>query len=120
MAKIIRSVLQSRVSCYIEFTREDGSGYAFPCDEEGVLLPLSSTGIKSFLYAMEHEEEFPVEFFHFAKYEKEYQPPNVLVCDCGKKVTMDNFYYGAIQCPKCGRWYNSVGSEILPPDYWEE
>ena len=29
-------------------------------------------------------------------------------------------YRAACQCPKCGRWYNLFGQELLPPEMWEE
>lgn len=41
--------------------------------------------------------------------------------ECGARVDLDGYdYMGAVQCPKCGQWYNLNGEELLPPDQWGE
>jgi hypothetical protein len=39
-------------------------------------------------------------------------------CPCGARVDlsdpMDN------ECPRCRRWFNGSGQELVPPELWEE
>ena len=42
-----------------------------------------------------------------------------VLCD-NDDVELWDQYYGACQCPECGKWYNLFGQSLLPPDCWEE
>jgi hypothetical protein len=55
------------------------------------------------------------------KVEKRYFTANAVgKCHCGQQFELvRDYYYGAIDCPKCGQWYNMAGQELLPPDEWE-
>ena len=48
--------------------------------------------------------------------------PAVGKCSCGCEVELDaDFaYHGAVQCEKCGQWYNLFGQKLVSPEYWEE
>jgi hypothetical protein len=42
-------------------------------------------------------------------------------CRCGAEVELfDGAWMGAVQCEKCGKWYNIYGQELIDPEYWEE
>ena len=42
-------------------------------------------------------------------------------CKCGHEVELvDEAWMGAVQCEKCGKWYNIYGQELVDPKYWEE
>lgn len=44
--------------------------------------------------------------------------PATGVCKCGNRITLQNEYMGACECPYCGRWYNLFGQELNHPDTW--
>jgi hypothetical protein len=33
---------------------------------------------------------------------------------------LEDQYYAACQCPKCGQWYNIYGQHLRPPEEWIE
>jgi hypothetical protein len=42
-------------------------------------------------------------------------------CRCGAEVELvDGAWMGAVQCEKCGKWYNIYGQELVDPKYWED
>jgi hypothetical protein len=41
-------------------------------------------------------------------------------CSCGNKFALETNAYDAIQCFECGQWYNSNGTELVAPQFWEE
>ena len=50
----------------------------------------------------------------------EYKEEDRGTCRCGETVYLHDQYRAACQCPKCGRWNNLFGQELLPPEMWEE
>ena len=68
---------------------------------------------------MAHITDF---YFHgIREYDNDYHEPDRGICVCGAEVYLDrdNSYLAAVQCPKCGKWYNLFGQELLPPDEWD-
>ena len=49
----------------------------------------------------------------------DYKEPAHGTCICGEEVSLWDQYYGACECPKCGRWYNLFGQELVAPEHWE-
>ncbi len=41
-------------------------------------------------------------------------------CRCGTVIELYDQYLGACECPNCGQWYNIMGQELIPPQYWED
>ena len=104
----------------VEFTRADGSGFAFPCDERGnPLSTLSPEALENYEYCLDHPEEFPEAFDEIRVQVRRYTEPASGTCICGTRVSLPGSYMGADECPGCGRWYNVYGQELLPPDQWE-
>ena len=68
--------------------------------------------------------ELPHETFQSAwealKAENRFREPVKGLCSCGQWVELVDEYYGACQCPKCGKWYNLFGQELVSPEYWEQ
>ena len=105
----------------IEFLRDAASGFGFPCDAEGKLLPeLSPEAKANYAYCMAHPEEFPYAWNEMRVHARRYVEPASGLCSCGERVTLHGSYMGADQCPGCGRWYNVYGQELLPPEQWED
>lgn len=102
---------------------DDGvfNGFGFPCDEKGIpLKECSSSAIENYNWCLEHPNNF-VRYNKIIKIERKSYIPAHGICDCGYEMFLDgNGYYGAWECPRCGKWYNYFGQEINPPEYWQE
>ena len=103
----------------IRFYKDDHGGFAFPCDADGNLLPMTEAARKNYDWAMEHPEHFQHwnELVHWTQTVTE---PATGRCECGNLVTLWDQFMGACECEKCGRWYNLFGQELKKPEYWEE
>lgn len=121
---MLKNYVPSRYQIEIEYRLEwdtsDDGGLTFPCDEKGEvkLDELTPSGKANYEYCVSH----PNEYKRCAVLRKRVYrvcDPAHGECICGREVFLHNQYYGACQC-ECGRWYNLFGSEILPPEYWEE
>ena len=104
--------------------RVPGSGYSFPCDEDGKILWYECSSVKatrkSLAYCKSHPERWTsesrdgrvVEVIDWERY-------GICPC-CGCKVYFyGSGYMGAYKCA-CGHWYNVFGQALKPPDDWEE
>lgn len=102
-----------------EFTYLDGcSGFSFTCDKDGNFPEdMHECAKANYAWAMQHPEEFS-EFDHFTVRVQHFTHRHG-TCSCGAEVELWDQYWGACQCPKCGRWYNLFGQELLPPEQWE-
>lgn len=104
----------------IEYLRKDTSGFGFPCDSTGMLLPFENPYIeKNYEWCKEHEDEFEVKG-EFRVFKWNYTVPAEGDCICGEHIQLWDQYHGACDCPKCGRWYNLFGQSLINPEYWEE
>lgn len=105
----------------LEFTRKDTSGFSFPCNASGELLleQMPEAAQKNYRWALDHPEEFDVEFNRLRRSVHRYREPAHGTCSCGAEVHLVNQYQGACECESCGRWYNLFGQELLPPDRWD-
>lgn len=109
------------VSRYLVFDDGNGSGYWFPCDENGCLLEgeeQNPEAHKNYRYCLSHPEKF-VGFNEIIRDERLVRDNAHGTCICGKDVELYDQYYGACECPGCGKWYNLFGQELLPPECWE-
>lgn len=105
----------------VEFLRHDGnSGFGFPCTETGELLEMNNPyAIENYRECLAHPERFGV-YNHIRKFKHTYTENAHGTCECGEEVSLWNEWYGACECPRCGRWYNLFGQELNPPKDWEE
>ena len=104
----------------INYDREDGSGFAFPCDEYGNPDPdMNPAALKNLEWCRSHADEFVVAG-EIVSRKNTYREPASGVCSCGHRVELWDQYMGACSCEKCGRWYNLFGQELLPPEQWEQ
>jgi hypothetical protein len=93
-------------------------GFAFECDENGVLKPFENeAAADNYKYCLSHPDEFEAPFVD--KSEWSYWSPKVIQCHCGEEVVLDRDYGYGIQCD-CGQLYNAGGDELVPREYWEE
>lgn len=104
-----------------ELAFDDGhnNGFGFPCDANGKVGNISSEAAANLAWALEHPEKF-VRFNEVVTYKRTYMEPAHGTCICGAEVALWDEYYGACQCPKCDRWYNLFGQELLDPKFWEK
>lgn len=117
---IVESQWITDVTYSREFTRKDTSGFSFPCDEHGNVFPFEyEEAQRNYERCLANESEFDLEFNEFRRWKNTYREPAHGTCVCGEEVYLINEYMGACECPKCGRWYNLFGQELLPPDQWE-
>ena len=101
------------------FYYDDESGFAFPCDAAGNVLPFEyEEARKNLVYCMAHREEFS-RWNEVETYKVRADEPAHGTCSCGTEVELYDQYYGACQCPKCGQWYNLFGQSLVPPEQWE-
>lgn len=101
------------------FNYDENGGYAFECDAAGNVLPLEyECARKNLEHCLAHPEEFEV-YNEVQKWTSHYTEPAHGTCTCGEEVSLWDQYYGACECPKCGRWYNLFGQELVSPDQWE-
>jgi hypothetical protein len=106
-------------SLHYDYVNCPGSGYSFPCDQQGNVLmdQMMPAGLESLKECRRDEEMEPREFTGpvIVRYAHSSWQPTSGKCDCGRQV----FLYGDTKC-ECGRWYNAVGQELRPPREWGE
>lgn len=103
-----------------ELTFDDGrgSGFVFPCDEQGHLLPdVNEAAVENYHYCMEHREEF-ARWNKVVKRKQRTRTNPTGTCVCGATVVLWDQCMGACECESCGRWYNLFGQELNHPDTW--
>lgn len=108
------------VSFELVFDDGHNNGFGFPCDFDGTVKEesLHPEGRKNLAWCKAHPEKF-VRYNEVVTIRREYTEPAHGTCVCGEKVILEDQYYGACQCPNCGRWYNLFGQSLLPPEEWE-
>ena len=111
-----------KVEVTFELAFDDGcnNGFGFPCDFNGKPLPgLTKAAEENLAWCKEHPEKFE-RAGEIITLKRRVREPDMAVCECFQTFEVFNQYYGACQCPRCGRWYNLFGQELLPPDQWED
>ena len=116
LSQIERGKTEVTVTYEKIFDDGSGNGYAFPCDAEGHLL-CHPSAVASYNWCLLHPENF-IRFNMLERREQHMRHPDTGKCSCGEIVSLRDQYYGACQCPRCGKWYNLSGQELLPPDMW--
>lgn len=118
MLKIIKErELKEETYYTYDFNRNNGSGFTFPCNENGE-VKLNKCNKESYEFCLKHRKDFAWE--GVIKHKISYWEPAVGQCSCGEKLLIEAQYMGAFQCPKCKQWYNLFGQKLLPPNEWEE
>jgi len=90
------------------------SGYAFKVDKKGNLL--NEAQRDTFNRLSKHPGYIDLGVQEIIRYITE---PAIGKCVCGAKVHLNGNYMGATEC-ECDRWYGMDGTEMNPPDMWEE
>lgn len=102
------------------FFDDENCGYAFPCDEQGNLMPdINEDARRNYELCMQHPELYMI-FNKVHKQKRQWREPTTGLCSCGERIELWDEYYGACSCPKCNKWYNLFGQELLPPEQWEK
>ena len=107
---------------YINFDCKDdhSCGFIFPANsDETPALDKMTEEAKMNYYACEASTNKFDRWFE----EREIRVVDYAVgkCKCGHEVELvDEAWMGAVQCEKCGKWYNIYGQELVDPKYWEE
>lgn len=104
----------------IRFFKDEDGGFAFPCDKDGNLFPMTEAARKNYVWCMANPERFRYCWNKKHHYQYTYTQEAIGKCECGAVVTLRNQYLGACECENCGRWYNLFGQELKDPKYWEE
>jgi hypothetical protein len=96
-------------------------GFIFPANSDGtpVLEQMSEEAKKNYFECEATQDKY---YRWFEEREHTIIEPAVGKCHCGCEVELDaDFaYHGAVQCEKCGQWYNLFGQKLVDPKYWEE
>lgn len=123
MLEIIKErTVRTEKSYWINFDRKDDSscGFIFPANSDGTpALDKMPEEAKTNYFACEANTD---EFDRWLE-EREEQVVDYAVgrCKCGAEVELfDGAWMGAVQCEKCGKWYNIYGQELIDPEYWED
>lgn len=111
---------EHKTEIFYELVFDDGhhNGFGFPCDANGNTSIEYQEAKDNLNWCKQHPEKFK-RFNEVVRYEREYVEPVSGDCSCGERIILTDQYYGACQCPQCGKWYNLFGQELLPPDQWE-
>jgi hypothetical protein len=91
------------------FKDNKNSGFSFPCDEMGNLLPLQSAGLENWNRCQNSADIIDE---GIVKEEWSYFQPAIGKCDCGKLITLDGDSMGECECD-CGRVYNNFGQRLV-------
>lgn len=91
------------------------SGYAFPCTEQGEVLPLPEVATENYIKCLKGEHD--VLSGEVRKSEHSYTECAIGKCLCGLKVMLSAF---TNECDKCGRDYNMAGQLLAPRSQWGE
>lgn len=119
LKNIIRGEYVTERDYALEYTDRMGNGFSFPCDESGNPLGLTDAALKNLEWCRNNTDKF--EYPGIVKtYKRRYREPTTGTCSCGETVELWDQYMGACECPRCGKWYNLFGQELLHPKYWEE
>lgn len=123
MLEIIKErTVRTKKSYWINFDCKDdhSCGFIFPANSDGIpALDKMPEEAKINYYACEASVDKFDRWFE----EREYQVADYAVgkCKCGAEVELfDGAWMGAVQCEKCGKWYNIYGQELVDPEYWED
>ena len=120
LTNIIRGEYVTEVRYELAFDDGYGNGYGFPCDANGVVDGgLTSDALRNLEYCRQHPEAFK-RANEVIEIRLQYKEEDRGTCRCGETVYLHDQHQAACQCPKCGRWYNLFGQELLPPEMWEE
>ena len=120
LSSIIRGEYVTEVRYELAFDDGHGNGYGFPCDANGVVNEeLTPDALHNLEYCRQHPEAFK-RANEVVEIRLQYKEEDRRTCRCGETVYLYDQYRAACQCPKCGRWYNLFGQELLPPEMWEE
>ena len=115
----VPAVYVDKVYYDLNFDDGCGNGFCFPCDANGNLLPgINEAAYQNYLFCMQHPERF-ARFKKVDRHASRERIPAHGVCDCGEEIELYDQYLAACECPRCGRWYNLFGQELLPPTEWE-
>ncbi len=98
--------------------KDPEAGFSFPCDQQGNIKFASDAAKENYEYAIAHPDIYEDMGITQRKYT--YTEDAIGRCSCKAEFPIYDQYLGACQCPKCGRWYNLFGQELLDPQYWEE
>ena len=112
------------VSYHLNFYKEPGGGFSFPCDENGNIATDSDyydCWKPNYDRCIElGPEHFPVAFGQVERRVHRWREPNSGVCNCGNRIELHNEYLGACECPHCGQWWNLFGQELKNPSRWND
>ena len=121
----IKRERQRKIERYktIDFVRKNdpSSGFTFGATDSGKpdFSHMTDGAEDNYQRCIEHPEEFDGP--HIVNHSYSYYEPAVGICDkCGAEVEMNNDYQGAVQCPKCGQWYNLFGQQLKSPNKWDK
>jgi hypothetical protein len=123
MLEIIKErTVRTEKSYWINFDCKDdhSCGFIFPANSDGTpALDKMPEEAKMNYFACEASTN---KFDRWLE-EREDQVVDYAVgrCRCGAEVELfDGAWMGAVQCEKCGKWYNIYGQELVDPEYWED
>lgn len=120
LKNMVRGEYKTSVEYELVFFYDDNGGFGFPCDADGNVFPLKNpAAIENLEWCRQHPEEFS-RAGEVVRQKKSWREPDSGDCSCGQHIELFNQFCGACQCPKCGKWYNLFGQELLPPEQWTE
>ena len=96
-----------------------GCDFAFPCDFSGdVYLWHADRALRdNYQFCLNNPHLFHSPYVQVNTHH--WTEPAIGECICGTHIILSGEYYGATQCPTCGRWYNIYGQSLKPPKQWE-
>lgn len=98
---------------------ESGWGFSFDCDASGSVdeSKLAPAGLANYRAIRANPRAAKVTPFRIESHEERVTTPAVILCDCGRKLTLwDSWANGC----DCGREFNGSGQLLAPREQWGE
>jgi hypothetical protein len=119
----VKRITEYSYSRVFDHVGQAGSGFGFPCDEQGNLLddkerPLNASARANYAACLTGSVNgYPVADRGIERYTNRYTEPAIIECvDCRRAVTLT---HDAVRCA-CGRYYNLSGQALSDPSNWGE
>ena len=98
-----------------EWLHEPGAGFAFPCDERGVIVPRNEASLENLVRCI--DGTYAVEDLGVRSRVHQHYEPAAVRCGCRAEVELWDALHN--ECV-CGRAYNGSGQELRPVEQWSD
>jgi len=102
---------------FYEWAEELGSGFMFPCNQDGDINFNGMEQVALDNYEKCENGEYEVVYQGMQRSVNRYWEPAIGKCSCGKEVVLES---NTNQCESCRSYYNMIGQQLSDPREWGE